>query len=143
MLGLETLDDNTDFFSVGLDSITLTLVHSHVCGLNCGAVDRDVIFKNPTVSELAEYLRRSREREEQQAEPSQPTLMESLFTKYSNLEYPTHVHVAEAATADPRGHSVVILPHPSVPNLRILRFVCHRLLLVPQALSGSTLSPNS
>ncbi|KAG0132140.1 hypothetical protein HOY82DRAFT_606755 [Tuber indicum] len=84
------LTDDTDFFSLGLDSLGSMQVQGSIRReLNTGKqIGQNVVFEKPTVRKLAGHLYRLRtgEVEKEEDEQSQIEIMKGLVEKYSHFE---------------------------------------------------------
>ncbi|RPA99529.1 acetyl-CoA synthetase-like protein [Choiromyces venosus 120613-1] len=84
------LTDDTDFFSLGLDSLGAMQVQGSIIReLNTGRqIGQNVVFEQPTVRKLARYLYhlRTGEAEEKSDKQSEIEIMKGLVEKYSNFE---------------------------------------------------------
>ncbi|PWW72667.1 acetyl-CoA synthetase-like protein [Tuber magnatum] len=85
-----TLTDDTDFFSLGLDSLGSIQVQDSIRQeLNTGKqISQNVVFEKPTVRKLARHLYRLRtgEAEREDDGQSQIEIMKGLVEKYSHFE---------------------------------------------------------
>ncbi|RPB15662.1 putative NRPS-like enzyme [Morchella conica CCBAS932] len=84
------LQDDTDFFSLGLDSLGAMQIQGKIVRelKTGGKIGQNVVFEQPTLKKLAGYLHRLRTGESEQVD-SQSELLQQLIEKYSDL--PQHV----------------------------------------------------
>lgn len=104
-----TLADDTDFFSLGLDSLGSMQVQASIRReLNTGKeISQNVVFEKPTIRKLAGHLYRLRTGEvETDDEQSQIEIMKGLVEKYSHFEQ----HVP--GNSDKQGDYIVGFPLP-------------------------------
>lgn len=95
---------DTDFFSLGLDSLGATQVRRKIVRevKTGGKVGQNIVFEYPTLSKLAGYLYRLRAGENEVVD-SQVDVLNALIEKYSN--FPQHV----PGNSNPDGDYIVSL----------------------------------
>lgn len=100
------LQDDTDFFSLGLDSLGAMQIQGKIVRelKTGGRVSQNIVFEQPTLAKLAGHLYRQRIGEKDVVD-SQVDLMKSLIEKYSN--FPQHV----PGKSNPDGDYIVRTPH--------------------------------
>lgn len=99
------LQDDTDFFSLGLDSLGATQVRNKIARevKTSGKVGQNIVFEQPTLTKLARYLYQLRAGEKEVVD-SQVDLLEALIEKYS--DFPQHV----PGKSNPNGDHIVSFP---------------------------------
>lgn len=99
------LQDETDFFSLGLDSLGATQVRGKIVRevKTGGKVGQNIVFEQPTLTKLAKYLHHLRTGEKE-AIDSHVDLLKALIEKYSN--FPQHV----PGKSNPDGDYIVSFP---------------------------------
>lgn len=104
------LQDETDFFSLGLDSLGATQIRGKIIReiKTGGKVGQNIVFEQPTLAKLAGYLYRLRTGEKE-AVDSQIDLLKALIEKYSN--FPQHV----PGKSNPDGDYIVSFPYGRLP----------------------------
>lgn len=104
------LQDETDFFSLGLDSLGATQIRGKIIReiKTGGKVGQNIVFEQPTLAKLAGYLYRLRTGEKE-AVDSQIDSLKALIEKYSN--FPQHV----PGKSNPDGDYIVSFPHSRLP----------------------------
>lgn len=105
-----SLQDETDFFSLGLDSLGAMQVQGKVVRelKTGGKVSQNIVFEQPTLNKLSGYLYRLRTGEKE-AVDSQVDFLKALVEKYSN--FPQHV----PGKSNPDGDYIVSFPHHHLP----------------------------
>lgn len=100
------LHDDTDFFSLGLDSLGATQVRGKIVRevKTGGKVGQNIVFEHPTLSKLAGYLYRLRTGDNEVVD-SQVDVLNALIGKYSN--FPQHV----PGNSNPDGDYIVSFPN--------------------------------
>lgn len=102
------LMDDTDFFSVGVDSTTVAQISAALTGLGFDWANYGTIYKNPTIESLTARLCRGRG-----GEPLDPVvaMMFRLIEKYSNSYYrlPNVTEIKDHKQRVKDGHAK---PHP-------------------------------
>lgn len=104
------LQDETDFFSLGLDSLGATQIRAKIVReiKTGGKASQNIVFEQPTLAKLAGYLYRLRAGENEVVY-SQIDLLKALIEKYSN--FPQHV----PGKSNPDGDYIVSFPHNRLP----------------------------
>ncbi|KAH8647661.1 aminoadipate-semialdehyde dehydrogenase large subunit [Xylariales sp. PMI_506] len=98
-----SIDDTTDFFSLGMDSLQAIRLRTAFRDLDLGGhtISQNVVFENPSISQLARKLYCMRTGEEVSRSRVEDD-MTALIEKYS--DFPAHVPVESAST----GRSIVV-----------------------------------
>lgn len=154
------LKDDSDFFSLGLDSMKVVSVVGLLEQEEINWVDRGTIYKNPTIETLIACLRRGSSNRQL---PANLTEIFRMIDKYScfyqrahkDIECSEYLKRVEAGTEDayPEGRHVVTLHHLSlsclffIPRCAITKtcflFLIHSSSPVPLAPLEATSSPSS
>jgi nucleoside-diphosphate-sugar epimerase/acyl carrier protein len=126
-LGLTNLDEDTDFFDAGVDSLQAIKVRSFLkreLDLGSSDLDQNVVFEHPSVAKLAAHLfaLRNGELAEQEDEIH---VMEQLIEKYSSflkqMQPRQEVIILTGTTGSLGAHILAqLLPNPNVKKIYCL-----------------------
>lgn len=111
------LNDDTDFFSMGMDSLMASRIRSIILKtLNTGegTLGLNVVFEKPSIEQLSRFLFRLRVTEDGEEKEETPEgVMRRLIDKYS--EFPTHV----PGNSTVEGDHLVYFPRPVLDTFDI------------------------
>lgn len=120
MPNIDSIDDNVDFFALGMDSLQATQIRTIILkniSTNNHALGMNVVFDYPTVIALAEYLASLQRFGEQLQEVNVETQMQGLIDQYGKFEchipsdraVQDHVIILTGATGSLGAHMATIL----------------------------------